>query len=122
MSVAVNFYTASANRKAPPVCHHCEATSLKGQSFMTAPTVHPAKPIVKLASPDMMAGMDRSDRLCVQYRATLVAVLDLDDAIRMAQMVLRHAERCGIDVGTAAGDVANMPDEWLESEDFQPRF
>lgn len=92
---------------------------------MPTQTVTPTRPIVKLSDRDTVAGIGKNDRLCVQYRATLVATFDLDDAIRMAQMVLRYAERNGINVQAAAADIDAMPQDWQDDEDgdgFAPRF
>jgi hypothetical protein len=58
---------------------------------MPTPTVSPARPVVKLADPGLVAGIGKGDRLYVKYQATLQTSLDLDDAIKMAQMVLAYA-------------------------------
>jgi hypothetical protein len=89
---------------------------------MSTPSVSPARPVVKLSDPGLLAGIGRGDRLYVQYQATQQTSLDLDDAIRMAQMVLAYAERCGISVPEAAADRDMMGQQWGEEEDYEPLF
>ena len=90
---------------------------------MPTQTVHPTKPVVKLSDPGMVAGIS-SDRLHVQYQATLIASLDLTDAIKMATVVLDYARRNGIDVGEAARDIEMLPPDydWEECGGYQLRF
>ena len=71
---------------------------------MATATVSPTAPRVKLQD-DTQAGI-KGETLMIQHRASLIAAMDLTDAIKLAQMVLNHAQRCGIDISTAAGDVA----------------
>lgn len=70
----------------------------------TATTVTPTRSAVKLQD-DTQAGI-KGETLVIQHRASLIAAMDLTDAIKLAQMVLNHAQRCGIDISTAAGDIA----------------
>ena len=96
---------------------------------MPTPTVIPTRPVVKLSDPGMVAGIGRGERLYVQYQAKLQTSLDLDDAIKMAQMVLRYAEANGIDVSRAGSEVGAMPQDWWEDQEaeldgdgYEPRF
>ena len=92
---------------------------------MPTQTVHPTKPVVKLSDPGLQAGIGRGDRLYVQYQTTLQTSLDLDDAIRMAQMILAYAQRCGIDISAAAASRDMAGEQWCEQEDgdgYEPRF
>lgn len=86
----------------------------------TASTVSPAAPRVKLQD-DTQAGI-KGETLLIQHRASLVAAMDLSDAIKLAQMVLRHAERCGIDISTAAADVTAEPGVEWDDDDYRPIF
>lgn len=86
----------------------------------TATSIAPTAPRVKLAD-DTQAGI-KNDTLLIQHRASLVAAMDLSDAIKLAQMVLRHAERCGIDISTAAGDIASAPGTDWDDNEYRPIF
>ena len=85
----------------------------------TATTVSPTRPAVKL-SDDTQAGI-RNNTLCIQYRTQLIAAMDLTDTIKLAQMVLNHAQRCGIDISTAAGDIAAAGED-ASDEEYRPIF
>lgn len=90
---------------------------------MAASTVSPATPRVKLQD-DTQAGTQagiKGETLLIQHRASLVAAMDLSDAIKLAQMVLNHAQRCGIDISTAAGDIAAAGEDASDDE-YQPIF
>jgi hypothetical protein len=90
---------------------------------MPTQTVHPTKPVVKLSEPALVAGIGRGERLYVQYQATLQTSLDLDDAIRMAQMVLSYAARNGIAIPEASADRDLMGQQWDEDEEgYSLRF
>ena len=66
---------------------------------MPVPTVARPKSNVKL-SDDTQAQV-RNETLLIQHRNTLIAAMDLTDA-----------EYCGIDLASAAGDVAEMDTEF----------
>ena len=88
---------------------------------MAINTVSPTAPRVKLQD-DTQAGI-KGDTLLIQHRASLVAAMDLTDAIKLAQMVLNHAQRCGIDISTAATDVTAEPGvEWDNDNEYRPIF
>ena len=88
---------------------------------MAAATLN-AKPVVKLSDSGMVAGTSRG-RLHIQYQSTLLAVHDLDDAIKVAQMVLDYARSYGIDIATAAADKDAAGEQWFEQEkDYALRF
>jgi hypothetical protein len=84
----------------------------------TALTVASHRPAVKLSG-DTQTGI-KGDTLPIQHRASLVAALDLTDAIRMAQMVLRYAEQCGIDISAAASDISAAGED--ASDDYPSIF
>lgn len=88
---------------------------------MANQTLSPARPIVKL-SDDVQAGIAR-DTLHIQHRATVVAALDLEEAIKVAQMVLRYAERFGITIPEAVEDIRSAGEAVIDDEDgYRPRF
>ena len=82
---------------------------------MTTTTVTPTRPIVKLQD-STLAGMGKDDQLFIQYRNQVQAVIILDEAIKIAQMVLRHAAECGITVPEASDDMFRLPPDMLEEE------
>lgn len=86
---------------------------------MAASTVSPATPRVKLQD-DTLAGI-KGETLLIQHRASLVAAMDLTDAIKLAQMVLNHAQRCGIDISTAADDIAAAGED-VSDDEYRPIF
>ena len=90
---------------------------------MLTKTVTPAKPVVKLADHDMVAGISR-DRLHIRYQSTLLAAMDLTDAIKMATVVLDYARRNGISVPEATADMEMLPPnyDWEECGGYQLRF
>ena len=77
---------------------------------MPVSTVARPKSNVKL-SDDQQAQV-RNEQLLIQHRNTLIAAMDLTDAIKVAKLVLAHAEYCGIDLASAAGAVAEMDTEF----------
>lgn len=85
---------------------------------MPTPTVARPNAHVKL-SDDLRAQM-HGETLVIQYRNMLQSALDLADAIKVAKLVLAHAAYCGIDLGAAADDVAEM--DYDEATDFRPIF
>ena len=82
---------------------------------MTTKTVLPDRPIVKLPD-DQYVGIGKHDQLFLQYRNSVTAVLSLDEAITIAQMVLRYAAKMGIPVPEASDDLYKLPPEVLEEE------
>lgn len=82
---------------------------------MLTNTVTPARPVVKLAD-DVLAGVGKNDGLFIQHRCTVVAALDLDEAIKVAQMVLRYAERNGIAIPEATADIEQLPPDLFDEE------
>lgn len=86
---------------------------------MATQTVSPTASRVKLQD-DTQAGI-KGETLMIQYRTSLVAAMDLSDAIKLAQMVLNHAQRCGIDISTAAGDIAAAGED-ASDEDYPSIF
>jgi hypothetical protein len=87
---------------------------------MLTNTVSPTCPAVKL-SDDTQAGI-KGDTLLFQHRASLIAAMDLSDAIKLAQMILRHAERCGIDIHTAAADISAAGEDVIDDDDYPAIF
>ena len=85
---------------------------------MPALTVARPNAYVKL-SDDQQAQV-RHEQLLIQHRNTLIAALDLTDAIKVAKLVLAHAAYCGIDLSVAADDVAAM--DYDEATEFRPIF
>ena len=85
---------------------------------MPVSTVARPKSNVKL-SDDTQAQV-RNEQLLIQHRNTLIAAMDLTDAIKVAKLVLAHAEYCGIDLSTAASDVAEMDAD--TATEFAPIF
>lgn len=83
---------------------------------MPTPTVARPNAHVKLSDDTQV----RHEQLLIQHRNTLIAALDLADAIKVAKLVLAHAAYCGIDLGAAADDVAEM--DYDEATDFRPIF
>ena len=85
---------------------------------MPTPTVARPNAHVKL-SEDTQAQV-RNEQLLIQHRNTLIAAMDLTDAIKVAKLVLAHAAYCGIDLSTAASDVAEMDAD--TATEFAPLF
>ena len=89
---------------------------------MTTTTVLPDRPLVKPAAPAVLPLKDgvtvrlRGEFVGLEYRSQLQSGMDLDDAIRMAQAVLRHAEACGISVKESAADIRLFPPDWSWKE------
>ena len=81
------------------------------------------KPVVKLSDRDMVAGISRG-RLHIQYQSTLLAAMDLTDAIKMATVVLDYAKRNGISAPEATADIQMLPPDWdwEECGGYQLRF
>lgn len=89
---------------------------------MTTTTVTPDRPLVNPTAPAVMPLKDgvtlrlRGEFVGLQYRNQLQSGMDLDDAIRMAQAVLRYAEACGISVKESAADIRLFPPDWTWEE------
>jgi len=54
--------------------------------------------------------------VAISYRSQLQSGMDLTDAIKMAQAVLRYAEANGINVQEAADDIRLFPPDWTWEE------
>ena len=103
-------------RKQQNAPHRCHGWGTVHERInMNATTVLPDRPIVKLPD-DQYAGIGKHDQLFLQYRNSVTAVLSLDEAIKVAQMVLRYAERQGIAVSEASEDLFRLPSDVLEDE------
>ncbi len=87
------------------------------------PKLTVARPNAYVKLTEDMQAQVRHEQLLIQHRATLIAAMDLTDAIKVARMVLARAEYCGIDLSVAASDVAQMDDAaYDEATDFAPIF
>jgi len=56
------------------------------------------------------------NHVAISYRSQLQSGMDLEDAIRMAQAVLRYAEANGISVSESAADIRLFPPDWTWEE------
>ena len=89
---------------------------------MTTTMVLPAEPTVKLQGGEVYAGVRRDTLRIQQGYAQYPLSLDLDEAIKLAQFVLRYASENGISVPEASADIALLPPDYDESDGYRLRF